>query len=304
MNESAPVAAAPPPKTRRHVFAARLTSTLILWGVIVAALLWQNEWGIAGVMAFFGLAGVAEYHRLMGAGADMRAHGVLGMLVALGWWIAVFYWMAQHGAEGGGPPMWMDLVALTISLQGGFLLSYRRELEGERTLRRVFAVVFGTLYGVVSFGFLLRVMDCRSGPGMGGLWLALFLILVTKFSDMGAYVIGVLFGRHKMIPHISPAKSWEGLVGAFLGAFGGAALLMGLMADKLAPLTWMHAMVLAPLLCAVAVSGDLAESVLKRCVAIKDSGHKLPGIGGILDLTDSLIFTAPVFYFYLQVLGV
>jgi phosphatidate cytidylyltransferase len=103
-----------------------------------------------------------------------------------------------------------------------------------------------------------------------------------------------------MIPHISPAKSWEGFVGAFLGSFGAAALLMSFMPDKLAPLNWLHAMVLAPVLCATAVTGDLAESVLKRCVAIKDSGHKLPGIGGILDLTDSLLFTAPVFYFYLS----
>ena len=80
-------------------------------------------------------------------------------------------------------------------------------------------------------------------------------------------------------------------------------LLLLLMPSKLAPLTWLHGMILAPVLCATAITGDLAESVLKRCVAIKDSGKTLPGIGGILDLTDSLLFTAPVFYFYLSAIA-
>ncbi len=94
-----------------------------------------------------------------------------------------------------------------------------------------------------------------------------------------------------------------GFVGAFIGSFGAAAVLMATIPEKLAPLTWMHGMILAPVLCATAVTGDLAESVLKRCVAIKDSGQALPGIGGILDLTDSLLFTAPVFYFYLSAIA-
>ena len=72
-----------------------------------------------------------------------------------------------------------------------------------------------------------------------------------------------------------------------------------LVPDKLAPLTWTHGLILVPILCLVGITGDLAESVLKRCTHIKDSGHALPGIGGILDLTDSLLFTAPVFYLYL-----
>eukprot|EP01031_Cornospumella_fuschlensis_P005864 gene5864-7285_t len=116
---------------------------------------------------------------------------------------------------------------------------------------------------------------------------------------MGAYLFGVVFGKHKMIPHISPAKSWEGFVGAFVGGIAGAAILLFFIHDKLTPITWMHGMIIAPLLCIAGISGDLAESVLKRCTSIKDSGHTLPGIGGILDLTDSVLFTSPIFYFYL-----
>jgi phosphatidate cytidylyltransferase len=120
---------------------------------------------------------------------------------------------------------------------------------------------------------------------------------------MGAYALGVLIGKHKMIPHISPAKSWEGFVGALLTSFAGAIVLLLIIPEKLLPLTWSHGLIIAPILCLTAVSGDLAESVIKRCTQIKDSGHALPGIGGILDLTDSLLFTAPIFYFYLSIIS-
>ena len=138
---------------------------------------------------------------------------------------------------------------------------------------------------------------------VSGATLMLMAIMVTKFSDMGAYAFGSIFGKHKMIPHISPAKSWEGLGGAFIGSYVAMTILMYFAGPALKPLTWGHAMILAPILCLLSVVGDLAESVLKRCHHIKDTGHKLPGIGGILDLTDSLLFTGPVAYFYLRALA-
>jgi phosphatidate cytidylyltransferase len=200
--------------------------------------------------------------------------------------------------------MWLDLAALTASVHGSFLLCYRHQLEGALTLQRIFNTVFGVVYTVIFFGFIVRLMYFQpDGIGITGFFLVLFLIMVTKFSDMGAYAFGVVLGKHKMIPHISPAKSWEGFVGAFVGSFVAAIILLLAIPEKIAPIGWLHGMILAPVLCATAVTGDLAESVLKRCVAIKDSGHKLPGIGGILDLTDSLLFTAPVFYFYLSAIA-
>ena len=290
--------AKPVTPSRRRVFASRLISTVILWTVIVVAFVSQKEWLVLSVCGFLGLAGVAEYARLTRCAGGMGLYDALLGLVALGWWSVAGFWTMKHHTE---PPLWLDLGALVLVVHGSFLICLRKSLDGMHTLQRIFITIFGGVYAVVFFGFVLRLMYFRStGQGMTGMHLALFAIMVTKFSDMGAYVVGVLFGRHKMIPHISPAKSWEGLVGAFLGSFTAAAVLMAIMPEKLAPLTWTHALLIAPVLCVVAVVGDLAESVLKRCTAIKDSGHTLPGIGGILDLTDSLIFTAPVFYFYLM----
>lgn len=301
MSESA--AAAPPTTpSRRRVFASRLFSTLLLWSLLTVAFLqWQNAWLIIAITGFFGVAGAVEYYRLLRNDPHARSFNALGFVICITYWASViWYTTTRHNV----PPMWLDLAALTASVHGSFLLCYRHQLEGALTLQRIFNTVFGVVYTVIFFGFIARLMYFQSdGKGITGIFLVLFLVMVTKFSDMGAYVVGVLFGKHKMIPHISPAKSWEGFVGAFIGSFSAAAILLALMPEKLAPITWLHGMILAPVLCATAVTGDLAESVLKRCVAIKDSGHALPGIGGILDLTDSLLFTAPVFYFYLSAIA-
>lgn len=290
-----------PPPSKRRVFASRLLSTLILWAVIAAAVQWNSQWLLILLTGFFGVAGAFEYYRLLRADPQWRSFNLLGLVICLAYWLVMTVWAMRHR---DAPPMWLDLAALTASVHGSFLLCYRHQLEGTVTLQRIFHTVFGVVYTVIFFGFIMRLMYFNAdGSGMTGLFLVLFLVMVTKFSDMGAYIVGVIFGRHKMIPHISPAKSWEGFGGAFLGSFAAAAVLLWLIPERLAPLDWTHGLILAPLLCLTAITGDLAESVLKRCVAIKDSGHTLPGIGGILDLTDSLLFTAPVFYFYLAALS-
>jgi phosphatidate cytidylyltransferase len=283
--------------SKSRVFASRLSSTLLLWGIIAFALQRQTEWLVVAITGFFGVAGAIEYYRLLRNDPHARSFNALGSIICLAYWVTVSWWLIKHRTE---PPMWLDLAALTASVHGSFILCYRHQLEGTLTLQRIFNTVFGTTYTVIFFGFMVRLMYFKADDGMSGLYLMLFLIVVTKFSDMGAYAFGVLFGKHKMIPHISPAKSWEGFAGAFITSFAGAAVMLAWIPEKLVPLNWLHGLILAPVLCATAVTGDLAESVLKRCVAIKDSGHKLPGIGGILDLTDSLLFTAPVFYFYLS----
>ncbi len=289
------------PPSKRRVFMSRLFSTLILWVIISAAIQWKTDWILIALTGFFGVAGAFEYYRLLRTDAQARSFNLLGLCICLAYWGTMTWWVMRHKIA---PPMWLDLAALTASVHGAFLLCYRHQLEGIVTLQRIFSTVFGVVYTVIFFGFIARLMYFQGdGKTPTGLFLVLFLIVVTKFSDMGAYVAGVIFGKHKMIPHISPAKSWEGLVGAFVFSFAGAMILLWTVPEKLAPLTWWHGLILAPILCSAGVTGDLAESVLKRCTAIKDSGHKFPGIGGILDLTDSLLFTAPVFYFYLAAIA-
>ncbi len=149
--------------------------------------------------------------------------------------------------------------------------------------------------GLLGYAPLLADIQPRGGTGGGTAWL--FMVLVgTAACDSGAYFVGSLFGRHKMIPHISPGKTWEGLVGGMLGALIAALLMSGELG-----LVLYEAAVLGLAICASAVTGDLAESLLKRAAGVKDSGHLIPGHGGVLDRIDSILFVLPATYFFATV---
>src|SRR2546426_8477472 len=109
----------------------------------------------------------------------------------------------------------------------------------------------------------------------------MYLVVVTKFTDIGAYLIGSTLGRHKMIPRISPKKTWEGTIGGIAFAVGGSLLCEKLLKDELTTmgLTWPHALIVGLLLGGAAVIGDLAESLIKREAGVKDSSTVLPGHG-------------------------
>ncbi len=134
-----------------------------------------------------------------------------------------------------------------------------------------------------------------------GQYYVLFLVLVTKFSDMGAYVFGSVFGKHPFAQHISPKKTWEGLAGAVACSMLGSFWLYVLMPERLGLLSIVDVTILGFVLGVAAIIGDLAESIVKRSAHSKDSSSVLPGIGGTLDLIDSLLFTAPILYFYMRV---
>ncbi len=125
----------------------------------------------------------------------------------------------------------------------------------------------------------------------------IYLIAVTKFTDIGAYFIGSYFGKTKLAPYISPNKSWEGAIGGFLiGVL--TSYLFALFYPKLG-FTHLESIGLGALLSLTSQFGDLTESLLKRDLGVKDSNH-LPGLGGMLDVVDSLVFTTPLMYFYLK----
>jgi len=165
----------------------------------------------------------------------------------------------------------------------------------EQSLKNVALTVFGVLY----LGLTLSTLSMtRLLPQ--GQWLIFFLLLVTWASDTGAYYIGTLYGRHPLAPRISPKKTMEGLVGGFFGA-----IIIAYSARWwfLPELSSLDCLILATLLTITGLWGDLTESAMKRSVGMKDSGGILPGHGGMLDRLDSLLFTAPVFYYYVTMVS-
>jgi len=160
--------------------------------------------------------------------------------------------------------------------------------------------LFGLMYVPWLLSFITKIYYFPGLTAGDGAFYVLYFILVTKFSDTGAYCVGSLIGKHKMIPRISPGKTWEGFGGAILGSVAVSVVFAHFAGAHLKGMTLTHAIVLGVILSIGAVVGDLIESLFKREAGLKDSGKLFPGIGGILDLLDSLLFNAPLMYLYLR----
>lgn len=151
-----------------------------------------------------------------------------------------------------------------------------------------------TMFGVLYVGVTLStIVSTRSLPT--GEFLVLFLAVVTWASDTGAYYAGTLWGKHPLLPSVSPKKTVEGVLGGLILAVAAALLAQWWFASQLSP---SDAVILGVLLTGMGLIGDLFESMIKRRTGVKDSGGILPGHGGMLDRLDSLLFTAPTFYYY------
>lgn len=176
-----------------------------------------------------------------------------------------------------------------LSLFTLFMLQFRR---GTTPIATLSTSLFGLLYIALPIATLYQINYLY--PDIGPLWL-LYLIIVVKLSDTVAFFVGSRLGKRPLAPVISPKKTLEGAFGGIIGSVVGS--LAFLFFSPL-PLNFFSALFLGALLGVLAELGDLSESLLKREVALKDSNH-LPGLGGILDILDSLLFATPALFIYL-----
>jgi len=289
-------------KSKAQVFGARLFSTLLLWAGVMAVFMSGNIWAFAGLMVFLGCAASWEYFS-MTKNSDYPIQFRWGVIVSIGYLVTVGYLLASEGHHALLTLAKFDGAVIAFVAITTFTLQLRNPLVSQRSLNAVATTVIGFIYISFMFSFMARLMFVSSditASAVPGSWLILWLIAVTKFTDMGAYITGSLIGKNKMIPHISPGKTWEGFFGALVWAQLAGCGLYALLGDQLGILgSWSHVIILGILLALLAVVGDLAESIIKRCFESKDSGKTLPGIGGALDLIDSLCFTAPALYYYI-----
>lgn len=167
---------------------------------------------------------------------------------------------------------------------------------------------FGTLYIIVPLGLLLKILypgTMNAAIHDGRLWMT-YLIAVTKITDMGGYFIGKMWGRSKLAPHLSPGKTLTGGVAGFCSAIALSLVffvISQLYQSESFQLNLVEAIVLGGLIGIFSQLGDLAESLLKRDAKVKDS-NAIPGVGGVLDFLDSLLFTIPILYLFLKASGV
>ncbi len=289
--------AAPPP--RKRVFLWRLGTSVILWTVVISALFSHNklvsDYCTLGVMMVLAGLGLHEFYALVEKRnlVCFKGLGLFGGLVLMA---STFFFLTKGGYNAPAKVNDFETTLLICFVLG---LCVRQFVSRSNTAG--LTAISTTLFGLMYVPWLLNfVQKIQFFPQFDGRYYVLYFVLVTKFSDTGAYVIGSLFGRHKMIPRISPGKTWEGFAGALLTATGASVVFAAAAGPHLFGMKWGHAVVLGVLLGTTAVIGDLIESLFKREAGVKDSGRLFPGMGGILDLLDSVLFNAPLMYLYLR----
>ncbi len=229
----------------------------------------------------------AEFYRLQAgrlSGPEQRLGLGLGALVGA-------------AAAAAGEPAAL-LAAAVASLLAVCLFALVRPGEAPTAAGRAGLLVFGLAYGPVLLAHLTLLRGLPAGEGAS--WVSLVLAAVWG-GDTAAFYVGRAFGQRKLYPAVSPKKTWEGAAGGLVGTLAAMAvvrawLLPGLPAGHLLGLGLLAAL--------LGQLGDLCESLLKRGAGVKDSGALLPGHGGVLDRLDSLLFVAPLVYYYARVLEV
>lgn len=295
-----PVPASP---SKLGVFGRRLVSTIALWSVVLWTIFSPNrgvtDWVFLALLLSLAWQGLREFYDLV------QARGLVcfrGWGIAIGLVLMLSTFLYQTGVI---PHAHQQLPAKTNDFETAILVVFVLGLCLRRFAAKDLAdglvAISTTLFGLMYVPWLLNfIAKIAFFPGIDGRFYVLYFILITKLSDVGAYVTGSLIGKHKMIPRISPGKTWEGFAGAVVFSTAASVLFAHGMGARLSGMTSTHALILGILLSTSAVVGDLIESLFKREAGVKDSAKLLPGIGGILDLLDSLLFNAPLMYLYLR----
>lgn len=274
--------ASPTPAAAPRFDLRRIYTVLVLAPLLYAVIRYLPPLVFSGVVVLAGALALVEFYRLCFSGH--RHSWLIG--IGLTGFAALILGAHQPGLVV--PSLLATLIAI-ISVP----LFSRAPLE--QSLKNGAMTLFGVLYLGLTLGPLSMTRLLPLGE-----WLIFFLLLVTWASDTGAYYVGTLYGRHRLAPTISPKKTYEGLVGGLIGAILAAYAVRWWFLPELSGL---DCLVLATLLTITGLWGDLTESAMKRSVGIKDSGGILPGHGGMLDRLDSLLFTAPAFYYYVTMVS-
>jgi phosphatidate cytidylyltransferase len=278
------------------VLVRRGASSVALWAVVLALVLSGWQIGCWLVITFFGMLGQWEFY-LSQRAKGLRVYKKWGLfcgflLFCNSLWFLIL--RPEHQAFS-----WVGVsLLIVLNIIGVLVRMVLSRAQLQTPIVTVALSVFGVIYVPYLFNYVCRVAFWP-GHSESTKYVLIYLLAVSKFADVGAFLVGSLVGKHKMCPHISPGKTWEGFVGGVLSSLAMSILLIWLAPGQVAGIGFKDAVILGLLLSVASTVGDLAESVVKRDAAIKDSGSTIPGIGGILDLIDSILFTAPVLYFYL-----
>jgi len=299
VESDAPVASTARSRTRWLTSLRQRVLSAVVLIPLVIGVIWLGGWFAFAAVVLVLLGGMFEL-RAMFMNVGWRPLIILATCVGL-----LFLFSATPPAHA-----YRDvLIEVTFSalLVGAFIWLILARPASDRT------VIDWSLTVAIPFylAWPLALLLLTRGEGIGwqarGFWWMLVLLLTIWANDSAAYLTGHYFGKTKLAPKISPAKTWEGFAGGLVMSVISVFVVTTVADLVLKPgaqfhLAWYHTLLLGVLICLFGTVGDLAESLLKRGAKVKDSGNIFPGHGGVLDRTDSLLFAAIVVYFYASAL--
>lgn len=270
--------------------------------LLFLAIIWLDEWiraryGHRGLlftvfMLAVGVAAGRELAKIFRARKIATSVRINGFAICAGL-LASSLTVTELGGVSGVALVGTTAAAVMVVA----MLFYSRGHNVDGVVASVSATLLAFVYVGLMGGFLILLLKEFSA------WVMIGVVLVTKCCDIGAYFVGRAIGRHKLIPWLSPGKTWEGFFGGVA-----ASALAGLLAVQLVQspmpgvpdLHWWHGLVLGSLMGALGQCGDLVASLLKRDAGMKDYSRALPGFGGVMDIADSPLLVAPVAYWLLK----
>jgi len=250
-----------------------------LWGIpLLIVIVWFGDPGFTILVAIWGLLAAFEFYRMV-AISKVPPLTYFGLI-----WVLLFI-LNPHFNYAFLTPLLLTS-AVIVSLAWLLLRPQKEE---------AFTRWAWTIAGILYTGWLVSYLVALNLEG-GRNWV-FFALFTTFASDTTAFFVGRALGKHRLAPHISPGKTWEGAIAGIFGAIA-VSLLFTLPTPFSLPLGYGQAILLGLLVSVFGQFGDLAESLLKRNMGVKDSGKLIPGHGGILDRIDSVVFAGVVVYYY------
>jgi phosphatidate cytidylyltransferase len=282
----------------------RFISGVAICVAVLLAVLFAQPLLVFAIVAILGVAGQLEFYGMCRK-AGVSVFTWLGVACGVALVAATVLTVGPSDAAMAATYR-AEMAVVVFAILAVCIRHFPRVISGT-PLATVACTLFGFFYVPFTINFFTRLIyqwSERDGvPGIGttGARLILFSILVIKITDVGAYTFGRLFGRHKLCPNLSPNKTREGAVGGVSAAVAASCICWWAFDGQFGNVSFafVHAPILGVLLAVVGMVGDLFESLIKRTAGVKDSGNAIPGMGGVLDVLDSLLFGVPVLYVYL-----
>ncbi len=276
-------------KTR--ILTAAVALPVLAAAIVLPSYFPQTVWLFVTIAVLVLAAGLFEFYSLTKK-LELKADAAMGYLGAAALVVAFVF---------DAPAQSPDLLLLTIALFIAALLAtqaFRFQADFSKMLAGTGVTLLGVFYLAFLGGYLIATrVGFETHPSLSTHLLAYFFMVIMG-ADTGAYFAGKAFGKHKLVPKISPGKTWEGLAGGLISAAAFAALATYWFFPEL---PYQASIPLALVMASVSVLGDLAESAMKRGSNTKDAASILPGHGGFLDRLDSLLFNAPILYYFAKI---